>query len=111
MDFHCLLMCMIWQLKDSLLALHSEGMYVAFQCQVYTTASNAVRCYLHVGRAVSQQRSPLFTATSLEGEQAAQKVRGVPVHHRREKLPSFCPEAQTCFHSVKQSGKAGVQQC
>ena len=49
-------------------------------------------------------------ATSLEGEQAAQKVRGVPVHHRHEKLPSFCPEAQTCFHSVKQSGKAGVQQ-
>jgi len=101
---------MISQLKGSLLALHSEGMCVAFQCQVYSTAPNAARRCLHVGRVVSQQRPPLFVATLLEREQAAQKVRGVPVRRRCKKLPSFCPEAQTCFHSVKQSGKAGVQQ-
>lgn len=67
-------------------------------------------CYLHAGHEVSQQRSPLLAAASLEGQQDAQKVKGVPVHHRREKLPSFCPEAQTCFHSVKQSGKPEVLQ-
>lgn len=74
MDFHCLLMCMIWQLKGSLLVLHYEGTCVVFERQAYTTASNVLRCCLHVGRVVGQWCSPLFAATSLEGEWPAQKA-------------------------------------
>lgn len=73
MDFHCLLMCMIGQLKGSLLVLHSGGKCVAFQCWLHTAASNvAPRCYFYIDHAVSQLCFPLNTTASPEREQAAQ---------------------------------------
>lgn len=87
--------------------LHS-AVCVAFQCQVHTTASDVGSCSWHVCHAVSQQHSPCSSSLP-GGQQAAEKVSGVPVHHRREKLPSLGPEATTCFHFVKPSRKAGVR--
>lgn len=64
MDFHCLLMCVVWQLKESLLALHAEGMCVALQCQVLY---HSITWLDAVCASAMRGASPalLFTATSL----------------------------------------------